>query len=585
MSGGVQMGTGTRSLLVVGSGIAGLYAALLGAEAGLAVTLVTKGALAHSNTHLAQGGICAVLGPDEAASGDSVGAHIADTLAAGAGHCDPEAVRILCAEAHADIAALERHGVVFDRDPATGRRALGLEGAHSAARILHAGGDATGAAIADGLIAAVRAVAGGARRVPGSLRVVEHAFVLDLMTNDGGPGSRVTGVALVDGGGGLAVESADAVLLATGGAGQLFEFTTNPSVATADGLALAWRAGAAVADLEFFQFHPTALAGGDNFLVSEAVRGAGAVLRDARGEAFMVRYHPDGDLAPRDVVSRGITAHLGATPGATVFLDATGVERNHGAGFLARRFPTIDATTRELGLDWTREWLPVTPAAHYWMGGVATDLDARTTLPGLYAAGEVACTGVHGANRLASNSLLEGLVFGRRAVAAAIADSARGGDVAATFPARILDIAAAETADTADTANRDPGVTSGGRAELQRLLSAQAGVVRSGRGLRDAARALAGGPGPGADDGGDAESAVAAAELANLRLAGVLLVHAALARPDSLGAHHRDDARADATGGNHATGRHANYWVAAAETAAETAITTTRQRAPESETV
>ena len=404
-------------LIVVGGGIAGLYGALLGAESGMRVSLVSKGALEHSNTHFAQGGICAVLGPGEAAPGDSVQAHIADTLTAGAGQCNPEAVRILCTEAAGDIAALERFGVAFDRDSATGRRALGLEGAHSAARILHAGGDATGAAIADGLIRAVHDAA-----ALGTIRILEHAFVKDLVLD----GGRVTGVSLLTADGGSDTLHGDAVLLASGGAGQLFEFTTNPSVATADGLAAAVRAGAAAADLEYFQFHPTALAMGGNFLVSEAVRGAGAVLRDRQGERFMPRYHPEGDLAPRDVVSRSIAAHLrsiDAAPGETVFLDATGVEKANGAGYLARRFPTIDATTGALGFDWTRDWLPVTPAAHYWMGGVATDLQARTSLPGLFAAGEVACTGVHGANRLASNSLLEGLVFGRRAVQSFLAST------------------------------------------------------------------------------------------------------------------------------------------------------------------
>jgi L-aspartate oxidase len=534
-------------LVVVGSGIAGLYSSLLAAEAGLRVTLVTKGALAQSNTHFAQGGICAVLSAEESAPGDTVEAHIADTLKAGAGQCDPEAVRILCSEASGDIASLERFGVVFDRDPDTGRRSLGLEGAHSAARILHAGGDATGAAIADGLIRSIRDAA-----ELGTIRILENTFVQDLVVRDG----RVTGVDVRAGG--LREQlAADAVLLASGGAGQLFDHTTNPDGATADGLAAAWRAGAVVADLEYFQFHPTALAVGGNFLISEAVRGAGAVLRDAAGEAFMSTYHPEGDLAPRDVVSRSIAAHLDATRTSgsgihgttavdTVYLDATGVEAAHGAGYLARRFPTIAAKTRELGFDWTRQWLPVIPAAHYWMGGVATTLDAQTSLPGLYAAGEVACTGVHGANRLASNSLLEGLVFGRRAIQAFVAasDSPFSGssDVAPTaaeLAATPLDHVKGVQQSTPDPLTREA---------LQKLMGANAGVVRNRQGLLRATAVLAswrqGRPAPvgtAPNSGRPGTDEQAAAELENLRLVAELLVHAALSRQESLGAHYRSD--------------------------------------------
>jgi L-aspartate oxidase len=566
--GGGRAGMPAGHLVVVGSGIAGLYSALLAAESGLSVTLLSKGALAQSNTHFAQGGICAVLGPDDAAPGDTVEAHIADTLKAGAGQCDPEAVRILCSEAVADITALERFGVVFDTDPATGTRALGLEGAHSAARILHAGGDATGAAIADALIAAVRL-----EEDAGRIRILEHSFMQDILTS----GGRTTGVVCLTANGASVRLSADAVLLASGGAGQLFGLTTNPAVATADGLAAAWRAGAVVADLEYFQFHPTALAVGDNFLVSEAVRGAGAVLRDARGDHFMPRYHPDGDLAPRDVVSRSIADHLastGAGPGATVYLDATGVEAAHGAGYLARRFPTIDAMTRALGFDWTREWLPVVPAAHYWMGGVATDLDGRTSLPGLYAAGEVACTGVHGANRLASNSLLEGLVFGRRAVRAFLAEStdSAGSDLGwpVAFAATALDL---EPGDAPRETAGPEAVWSAGtatvparpanRGALRELMGATAGVVRDASGLAAAAGQLASWrKGADIDIDIDAErSGVAAAELDNLLLAGSLLVHAAQSRHASAGAHYRSDSTT-AKSQPQSVGRASHYWVA-----------------------
>ncbi|POH59826.1 L-aspartate oxidase [Arthrobacter glacialis] len=555
-------------LVVVGSGIAGLYSALLAAEAGLRVTLLTKGKLAHSNTHFAQGGICAVLSPGEAAPGDSVAAHIADTLKAGAGQCDLEAVRILCSEAASDIAALERFGVAFDRDPETGRRALGLEGAHSAARILHAGGDATGAAIADGLIRAVLDAA-----ALGTLTIEEDAFLQELLVRQG----RVTGVLFRRSR--EAADSvtlpADAVLLATGGAGQLFEFTTNPEVATADGVAAAWRAGALLADLEYFQFHPTALAVGKNFLISEAVRGAGAVLRDASGEAFMLSFHPDGELAPRDVVSRSIAAHLArSSEGAasadsprTVFLDATAVEKLHGAGYLAKRFPTIDAMTGALGFDWSREWLPVAPAAHYWMGGVATNLNAQTSLPGLYAAGEVACTGVHGANRLASNSLLEGLVFGRRGVAAFLAEThdaeTQGAEaqdahpLAASWPELPVTgtVRPGVLEPTATKKPTAPAAEPFSRLALRSLMSGHVGVVRDGAGLRHAQAVLANWRSQSLGEG-IAGTSAEAAESRNLLLVAELLVHAALAREESVGAH----CRSDHPGGDQGT-RASRFWI------------------------
>lgn len=569
----------TRRLVVVGSGIAGLYAALLaseqgshpgsaGAAPGAEVVLLTKGALEQSNTFYAQGGVSAVLAPGEAAPGDSVAAHIADTLAAGAGHNDPDAVRILCTEAVRDIAGLRRFGVEFDALPDSGP-ALGLEAAHSAARILHAGGDATGARIARALVAAVLQ-----RAEQGRLRVETGAFVTELLTGGGSQAKgaasgAVTGVAYLAGGE-LKHLDADAVLIATGGAGRLFARTSNPSVATADGLALAWRAGADVRDLEFFQFHPTTLAaaelpgGPPALLISEAVRGEGAVVLDAAGYRFMPDYHPDAELAPRDVVSRSIALHLAAAglpADSPVYLDARGIEARRGTGFLAGRFPTINAATRAAGYDWTTEPLPVSPAAHYWMGGVATDHRGRTSVPGLYAAGEVACTGVQGANRLASNSLLEGLVFGRRAVEDFLrgevphnGTAPRASSAAAGLPLTHASAAPLRGSSKEGTSAAVPEVVvrSGpesvpepfSREVLGRLMTSHAGVLRSGVDLDGAAVQLA-----------EWAAVVRPEEVPdmldprehedrNLLLAAGLLVQAARARSGSLGAHFRADADA-----------------------------------------
>ena len=559
-----------QQLIVVGSGIAGLYAALLAADAGVDVVVLTKGALADSNTFYAQGGISAVL--DEPAPGDTVAAHIADTLTAGAGHCNDEAVRVLCTEARRDIAGLVRFGVRFDQDH-DGGPSLGLEAAHSAPRILHAGGDATGAGVVHALINSVLSQQGA-----GKIRIVGQALATELMMD----GHTVCGVRYLHGGRSLSVQG-DAVLLATGGAGQLFAQTTNPAVATADGLALAWRAGAAVADLEFFQFHPTCLvpartqspADSDPLLISEAVRGEGAILLDALGRRFMPEYHPDAELAPRDVVSRSIALHLAklGDPNGHVYLDATVIEAAKGAGFLARRFPTLSQRTSEAGVDWTRELVPVAPAAHYWMGGVATDLHARTSVAGLYAAGEVACTGVQGANRLASNSLLEGLVFGRRAVEAFLGGSAAvppwespdGTPPRAVPAAGGLPLTHASGAPSGDLeqsslgAGREilpadasewgtvvPEPEPFSRDALRRLMTAKAGVLRNGVLLEEAGGLLEAWAGVVRPEVVPRDGDPRAHEDANLLLAARLLVAAARERTESLGAHYRSDSPAEA---------------------------------------
>ncbi|QDY81161.1 L-aspartate oxidase [Streptomyces qinzhouensis] len=533
-------------VVVVGSGVAGLTAALRCAAAGLSTVVVTKARLDDGSTRWAQGGIAAALG-----EGDSPEQHLADTLVAGAGLCDEEAVRLLVTEGPGAVRRLIATGAHFDTSPETGEIELTREGGHHRRRIAHAGGDATGAEISRALVDAVRTA---------GLRTIENALVLDLLTDTGG---RTAGISLhVMGEGqhdGVGAVHAPAVVLATGGMGQIFSATTNPAVSTGDGVALALRAGAEVSDLEFVQFHPTVLflgAGseGQQPLVSEAVRGEGAHLVDASGTRFMLGQHELAELAPRDIVAKAIMRRMREQGADHMYLDA----RHFGAEMWEHRFPTILAACRVHGIDPVTEPIPVAPAAHYASGGVRTDSYGRTTVPGLYACGEVACTGVHGANRLASNSLLEGLVFAER-IAASIAAS-----VAASIATGAPPAADEPVAPPAPTVL--PLIDPGARARIQRVMSLGAGVLRSAESLREAARALdairaeagaGSAPGPYAGTSSDTSSGtdpdtvsgtvkpavpgVDAWETTNLLCVARVLTAAALEREETRGCHWRED--------------------------------------------
>ncbi|SEL96142.1 L-aspartate oxidase [Paenibacillus sp. OK003] len=381
-------------VLVIGSGIAGLFTAIKASEQ-RSVLMITKKSLLESNTRYAQGGIAAVIAED-----DSPAYHLQDTLVAGAGLCRSEAVEALVNEGPDGVKELIRLGTLFDLE--NGELALTQEGAHSHRRILHANGDATGYEI-------VRALAAQANEHPG-IEVWDEHFVIDLITEQG----ECVGALVQKADGSQVFVKAEATVLCSGGAGQLYRYTTNPEVATADGVAMAYRAGAVVRDMEFIQFHPTSLCypGAPRFLVSEAVRGEGAYLRNVKGERFMDRYHAQLELAPRDIVARAIVSEMESTNSTFVYLDIT----HEPAEMIKHRFPTIYETCMRYGLDMTTDWIPVAPAAHYMMGGVKTDLSGESSIGRLFACGEVSSTGVHGANRLASNSLSEAIVFGRRIV-------------------------------------------------------------------------------------------------------------------------------------------------------------------------
>jgi L-aspartate oxidase len=528
-------GDAVLDVLVLGSGVAGLSAAVglavpqpssapgraRSGPGGLRVGVLTKAELSQSATRWAQGGVAAVLGGDE----DSTDLHLADTLAAGAGLCDTDAVRVLVDEGPSRVNELIAMGAVFDRQPG-GALALAREGGHSTARVVHAGGAATGAEVERALVDATRATA---------VAVLEEWFALDLLVE----GGRCRGVRALGADGRVVDVRATHTVLATGGAGQLFAVTTNPAEATADGLAMALRAGVPVADVEFMQFHPTALhhPAMPRPLLSEALRGHGALLRDARGERFV------DELAPRDVVSRAMAGRMRAQGVDSLWLDATDLADFDG------RFPTIAASLEAIGLDPAHDWLPIAPAAHYLSGGVLTDLSGATALPGLWAAGEVACTGVHGANRLASNSLLEGMVFGAR-----LAESIIAGDDG-PCPSGVMGAFLDGGGETVDQGGGRPWTAkaSGARRatvgvpwpdvaktrdQLQRMMIEGAGVVRSADSLDEARGALeaigaAIGPGTPVDrDHG---------ELVNLATAAASVLSSAALRSETRGAHARSD--------------------------------------------
>jgi L-aspartate oxidase len=516
-------GLGPFDILVLGSGVAGLSVAVRladGAPGSPSLGVLTKGVLSQSATRWAQGGVAAVLGGDE----DSTDLHLADTLAAGAGLCDEEAVRILVDEGPGRVHELITLGVEFDRE-ASGSLSLAREGGHSRPRVVHAGGAATGAEVERALVDATYASASA---------VLEGWFALDLVVE----GGRCVGVSALRPEGGVVEIRAAIVVLATGGAGQLFSVTTNPPESTGDGVAMALRAGVPVADVEFIQFHPTALhhPAMPRPLLSEALRGHGALLRDADGERFI------DELAPRDVVSRAMAARM-ATQGVDhLWLDATGLER------FPQRFPTIAASLTSIGLDPERDWLPIAPAAHHLSGGVVTDLWGATALPGLWAVGEVACTGVHGANRLASNSLLEGMVFGARLaerIGAAQDGPEPSGALRAVLGGVPLDGIGCTTLDDAQPEWGSPAGSGSGivpdipkiRDSVQRAMTSGAGVVRTEASLTAARAAV----NEAVSALGDRTASVEAGELGNLLELAAALLASSRARTESRGAHSRGE--------------------------------------------
>ncbi|CAJ1004573.1 MULTISPECIES: L-aspartate oxidase [Bacillales] len=487
---------------VIGAGIAGLYTALQASEYA-DVVLISKKGLDDSNTRWAQGGIAAVT-----AKSDSPALHRQDTLIAGAGLCSYAAVEVLVHEGPERLKELIAYGTKFDKD-AQGRYELTKEGAHSKRRILHAHGDATGAEIVRALSARVRDQA--------NITVLENHFAIDVVTQDG----ECVGVIVQNQEGGLFFLESNATVLATGGAGQLYRYTTNPDIATADGIAMAYRAGARIKDVEFIQFHPTALyyPGAPRFLISEAVRGEGAILRNTSGERFMEKYHPQKELAPRDVVARAIVSEMEKTHSSYVYLDIT----HESEELIKHRFPTIYRFCLQYGLDMVTDWIPVAPACHYIMGGVQTDLNGETSTRRLFACGEVSCTGVHGANRLASNSLSEAVVFGHRIVRRIreLTPLPEVRPFAAVEPKR--------TSRSVDTREQ--------RVRLQKLMLRHVGLKRHEKGLRKALDELERMQQFCYGTYSDRESF----EFLNLLNTAVLTTRAALLREESRGGHYRID--------------------------------------------
>jgi L-aspartate oxidase len=498
--------------IVLGGGIAGMRAAIELSQGGR-VLVLTKDDLYESSTEYAQGGIAAALSED-----DEVTLHLHDTLLAGDGLCREEAVRVLVEDGPQQIHQLIDWGMHFDRNGT--KLAFTREGAHSRSRILHAHGDSTGSEILRALMAKARTIH--------SIQLLSHTFATDLAMEDG----NVRGVNYIDAKSPeVKFIPAHAVLLATGGLGHVYKETTNPSMACGDGMAMAYRAGATLSDMEFVQFHPTALfvKGAPRFLLSEALRGEGAQLRNLMLERFMPRYHEAAELAPRDVVARAIVREIHKTRAEFVYLDLTGLDPEH----VKRRFPRIVSTCLQYNIDITTDLVPVRPAAHYSMGGVATDLLGAASLPGLFAAGEVASTGVHGANRLASNSLLEGLVFGARAATAML-----NNHVPAPFPTPKL----APRADTSQPAAAAAQATSSpfdpqsAIEEARSILWDKVAIIRDGKHLSEAIKRLSELCPPAM-----AQRSRAAYEANNILTVAPIIARCALAREESRGAHYRSD--------------------------------------------